>query len=130
MTVLGAVLDHEHLAVALDDLSLDLADFFVEQDLVGQFAIENLLTDLRDTPGTKRVGATRPAQWWLRLLVRLEQWLVGPLGFGRRVGLHAVEALENRPSSGGSNGHCFLHIFDWFVHLFSLSTAGTSGNSQ
>ena len=61
MTVLGAVLDHEDFAVALDDLCLDLADFFIEQDLVGQFAIENLLTDLRDTPGTKRVGAARPA---------------------------------------------------------------------
>src|SRR3989440_2040883 len=118
MTVLGAVLDHENLAVALDDLSFDLADFFIEQDLVGQFAVENLLADLRNTPRAKRVGATRPAQRWLRLLVRLKQWLVGPLGFGRRIGLHAVEAFKYRPCSGGSNGDCFLHIFYWFMHLF------------
>jgi len=35
MAVLGAVLDHQDFAVALDDLGLDLAHFFVEQNFVG-----------------------------------------------------------------------------------------------
>ena len=35
VAVLGAILHHQDLAVALDDLRLDLADLFVQQDFDG-----------------------------------------------------------------------------------------------
>ena len=62
VAVLGAILDHQDLAVALDDLGLDLADLLVEQNFVGQLAVENLLANLGDALGTERVGGARPAQ--------------------------------------------------------------------
>ena len=87
VAVLGAVLDHQDLAVALDDLGLDLAHLLVEQDFVGQLAVENLLADLGDALGTERVGGARPAEGRLLLLIALEEGLVAPLGGeGRRWG--------------------------------------------
>jgi len=68
MAVLGAVLHHQDFAVALDDLRLDLADFFVEQNFVGQLAVENLLADLGHALGTERVRGARPAEGRLFLL--------------------------------------------------------------
>ena len=91
VAVLRAILDHQDLAVALDDLSLDLADFFVQQNFVGQLAIENLLTDFRHTLRTERVRGARPAERRLRFFVGLEQRLVGPLRRGRRIRLDAVK---------------------------------------
>ncbi len=60
----GAVLNHKDLAVALDDLGLDLANLLVEEDFVGEFAVDDLLTDLRDAPGaegSRWCGANREA---------------------------------------------------------------------
>jgi len=57
----GAILDHQDLAVALDDLSLDFADLLVEEDLVGQLAVDDLLANLRDALGAEGVGGTGPA---------------------------------------------------------------------
>ena len=82
----GAVLDHEDLAVALDDLRLDLADLFVQEDLVGQLAVDDLLTDLRDALGAEGVGGAGPAEGRLLFLVALEQGLVAPLGGEAGVG--------------------------------------------
>ncbi len=76
----GAVLHHQDLAVAFDDLGLDLAHLFVQQDLVGQLAVNDLLADLGDAFGTERIGGARPAQGRLLLLVGLQQRLVAPLG--------------------------------------------------
>ena len=45
MTVLLAVLDHQDLAVSLDDLCFDFADSFVEQDFVRQLAVDDLLAN-------------------------------------------------------------------------------------
>jgi hypothetical protein len=61
VAVLRAVLDHPDLAVALDDLRLDLADFFVHQNVDRQMAVENLLANFRHALGAKRVGRARPA---------------------------------------------------------------------
>ena len=44
VTVLGAILNHQDLAVAFDDLGFDLAHFFILQDLNRHFAVEDLLT--------------------------------------------------------------------------------------
>ena len=46
-----AVLHHQDLAVALDDLRLDLADLLIEENLMGELAIDDLLTDLRACTG-------------------------------------------------------------------------------
>jgi hypothetical protein len=40
-------------AVALDDLRFDLADLLVEKNLVREFAVDDLLTNLRDALGAE-----------------------------------------------------------------------------
>ncbi len=80
VAVLGAVLDHQDLAVALDDLGLDFAHLLIEQDFVGQLAVENLLANLGDALGTERIGGARPAEGRLFFLPALLQGLVAPLG--------------------------------------------------
>ena len=60
--------------VALDDLSLDLANLFIQQHFVGQLAIQNLLADGRNALGAERIGRTRPAQRRLFLLPALQQY--------------------------------------------------------
>ena len=97
VAVLGAVLDHQDLAVALDDLGLDFADLFIEQDFVGQLAVEDLLANLGDALGAERVGGARPAEGRLFFLLALEERLVAPLGREGRVGADAVEPLVNDP---------------------------------
>jgi hypothetical protein len=80
VAVLGAVLDHQDLAVALDDLGLDLAHLLVEQDFMGQLAVKNLLANLGHALGTERVSGARPAEGRFFLLPALLQRLVAPLG--------------------------------------------------
>ena len=63
-----AVLYHQDIAVALNDLRLDLADLLIQQNLMRQLAINDLLADCRNALRTKRVGAARPAQRRLGLL--------------------------------------------------------------
>ena len=82
----GAILDHQDLAVALDDLRLDLADLLVEQDLVGELAVDDLLTDLGDALGAEGVSGAGPAEGWLLFLIALEERLVAPLGGEAGVG--------------------------------------------
>ena len=62
VAVHGAILHHQDLAVALDDLRLDLADLFVQQNLVRQFAVDDLLPDLRDATRAQRIGRAGPAE--------------------------------------------------------------------
>ena len=112
VAVLGAVLDHQDLAVALDDLGLDFAHLLVEQDFVGQLAVENLLADLGDALGTERVRGARPAEGRLLLLPALLQGLVAPLGGERGVGADAVQPLEDHPRSLGRVDCGFLGILD------------------
>ena len=116
VAVLGAVLDHQDLAVALDDLRLDLADLLVEQHFVGQLAVENLLANLGHALGTERVSGARPAQGRLLLLVALLQGLVGPLGGEGRVRADAVQPLKNDPRALGRVDDGFLGVLDCFGH--------------
>ena len=94
----GAVLDHEDLAVALDDLGLDLADLFVEEDLVGELAVDNLLADGGHAAGAEGVGGAGPAEGRLLFLVALEEGLVGPAGGEGFVGADLVEGCEDVPA--------------------------------
>ncbi len=107
----GAVLDHEDLAVALDDLGLDLADLLVEEDLVGEFAVDDLLADLRDALGAEGVGGAGPSEGRLLFLVALEQRLVAPLGGEALVGADGIQSAEYCPTCFGSVGERFLEQF-------------------
>jgi len=71
VAVLGAVFDHQDLAVALDDLGLDLTHLLVEQNFMGQLAVEDLLADLGNALGTERVCGARPAEGRLLFLIAL-----------------------------------------------------------
>src|SRR6516165_952907 len=101
VAVLGAILDHENLAIALDDLGLDFANLFIQKDFMGKLAVEDLLANLRDALGTERVSGARPAERRLLLLVALEQGLVAPLWGERRVGADAVQPLIDNPGAPG-----------------------------
>ena len=104
----GAVLDHEDLAVAFDDLRLDLADLLVEQDLVGELAVDDLLTDFRDAARAEGVGGARPTEGRLLLLVALQQGLVTPLGGEGSVWADAVELFKYCPTCLRDHGDGLL----------------------
>jgi hypothetical protein len=114
--VLGAILHHQDLAVALDDLGLDLPDFLVHQNFVWQVPIQNLLPDFRHALGAKRIRCTRPAERGLGLFVRFEQRLVRPLGSRRRVGVDAVQAIEHNPGALGGGDNGFLDVLNRLAH--------------
>ena len=116
MAVLRAILHHQDLAVSLDHLGLDLADLFIEQDLVGEFAVDDLLPDFGDAPGAQRIGLPGPAQGRLLFLIALEQRFVGPSRFERRVLFDLIEFVENNPSSTCGHGYGFLDVLDGLVH--------------
>src|SRR5581483_5202514 len=100
---------------------LDLAYFLVEQDVVGQLAIEDLLPDFRHALRAQRVGRPRPAQWGLALLVRFQHRLIGPLGRERWLGMDAIQPLEKEPRAVRGDVEGLLHIFYRLVHFLSLS---------
>jgi hypothetical protein len=114
VAVLRAILDHEDFAVALDDLRLDLADLLVEENLVGQLAVDDLLANLGDALRTERVCGARPAEGRLFLLPRLQQRFIGPLRRERRVRANAVQLFEDGPGGLGREGHRSLSVFDSF----------------
>jgi len=121
VAVLLAVLDHHDLAVALDDLGLDLAHLLVAQDVDGELAVDDLLTDLRDAPRTQRVGLTRPAERRLGLLVGLQKGFVRPAG-NEGVGLvDAVEGREDTPGRPCCVAQPLFRILDRLVHVTTPS---------
>ena len=116
VSMLRAIFHHQDLALALDDLRLDFAGLFVQQDFLRKLAVNDLLADLRYAFRTERVGRTRPSQGWLLLFVGLEERLVRPLRRERRIGLDAVEAVKNLPGTVGGNCQCLLNILNRFRH--------------
>ena len=117
VAVLRAILHHQDLAVALDDLRLDLAHLFVQQNFVRQLAVKNLLANLRYALGAKRIGRARPAQRRLFLLPALLQRLVAPLRRECVIGADPVQLLKNNPRSLGCVYGGFLYIFNGFWHV-------------
>ena len=114
----GAVLHHQDLSVALDDLRLQLADLLVQQDLVGQLAVHDLLADLRHALRTQRVRGARPAQRRLLLLVALQQRLVAPLGRkAGAIGEQRVEFAVDNPSALGGLDHNSLEYLCALCHV-------------
>jgi hypothetical protein len=108
------------LAVALDDLGLDLADLLVEEDLVGQLAVHDLLADLGDALGAEGVSGAGPAEGRLLLLVALEQGLVRPARREALVGADRVQLAEDSPAGLCAEDHTFFKYLGCLTHvLFS-----------
>ena len=116
MAVLRAVLDHQDLAVALDDLRLDLADLLVQQDLVVTLAIEDLLARFAHAHGAQRVGLARPAERRLHFLPGLLKRNVRPLGNERASRFDAVQGIESDPGTLRGVSQSLLDVLDRFVH--------------
>ena len=115
--VLRAVLDHQDLAVALDDGRLDLANLFVEQHLVVALAVEDLLARFADARRAQRVGLARPAERRLHLLPGLLNRLVGPLGREGLGPLHRIERIEYDPRTPGRDREPLLDVLDRLMHM-------------
>ncbi len=104
ISVDGAILDHQDFAVALDDLRLDFTGPFVQQDAIIQFAVDNLLANLRHTTRAQRIGLPRPAQRRLRLFTGLQQRLIRPPGCERWIfGKEIVTPTKYLPRPVRSN---------------------------
>ena len=88
----------------------------MEQNLVVHLAIDDLLANLGDAFGTKRIGLARPAQRRLRLLITLQQRLIGPLRRERRVLLNLIQRIKNLPGGISADCYRFFKILDWFMH--------------
>ncbi len=119
-----AILDHDDLAVLLGDSGLDLADLFRQERFERPGAIENGLPCLSYAGGAQRVGLTRPAKGRLRLLIRLKQWLIRPLGDEGRVLADLVGAGEHLPGSVCHDGQSFFHVLNGRVHLIPPVRSG------
>ena len=111
-----AFLHHQNLAIALDNLRLDLAQFLVEKDLVREFTIHDLLANLRDATGAQGIRLARPAQLGLHFLVALEQRFFRPLGREGRVRFDLIDFIENGPGRSGGHSDNFFGVFDWLGH--------------
>ncbi len=89
-----AILHHPHLAVALDNLRLDLADLLAHQLAPIFFAGDDRFARFFHARGTKRIGLPRKAQRRLGLFPGFQQRLVRPLRSDRRIGILLVEVLD------------------------------------
>ena len=115
LTVNGAFLYHEDLAVALNDLGLDFAHLLVAQDLDRHLAVEDLLTDFGDALRAEGVRLTRPSHLRLDLFPGLQERLVGPFRRERRVRADGVDLVVNEPRALRCDGDGLLDILNWFV---------------
>jgi len=111
MPVLGAILDHPDLTVALDDLRFDLADLFIDEGRDLAIAAQDLLAGLDHTIRTKRIGLAREAERRLRLLPGFEDRLIGPFRDERFAGLELVDRLDGVERAGSDVGQSFFKIF-------------------
>src|SRR5208282_3588618 len=91
---------------------------FVQQDFMGQLAVEDLLADFGDALGTERVGSAGPAEGRFLFLIALEEGLFGPLGREGRIGADAVEALKNNPRGFRPVDGDLLGVLDGFGHVW------------
>ena len=62
VAVLGAIFDHPHLAVALNDLSFDLAHVLINQDPVVVSPVNNPVARLSDAGGAEGIRAAGETQ--------------------------------------------------------------------
>src|SRR5579863_8299679 len=120
MAMLGAVLHHQDLAVALDDLRLDLANLLIQKDFMGQLAVDYLVADLRDAARAQGIRLTWPAECRLLLLVALQQRLVRPFRRKGLVLIDLIELVEHGPGRTSPESHCFFNELDRLSHSFGF----------
>src|ERR1700735_181726 len=89
-----AFLHHPDLAIALDDLSLYLADFLMDQVHEVLAAGEDSLARVVNAAWAERIGSTRPAKRRLALLPGLQQRLIGPFRRKGRIRIALIEELN------------------------------------
>src|SRR4029077_5672406 len=97
----GAFLHHPDLAIALNDLSLDLAYLLVNEVGPVLGAVDDGVASFLDAAGAERVGGARPAEGGLALLPRLQHGLVRPLRSERRIRPKPIEDLDGVESQPG-----------------------------
>ena len=94
LAVDGAFFHHPDLAVALDDLRLDLADLLVDQVGPVLLAVHDGVARFLHAVGAERVRRARPAERGLGLLPGLQQRLIGPFRREGWIGIVLVEELN------------------------------------
>ena len=115
-TMNRAVFDHHDLAVAFDDLRLDLADLLVEQNRVVFLTVQDFLAGFPNARRAERIGLARPAEGRLDLLVRLQQRLLGPTRDEGLVLPDLVQRVEHDPPGAGHVGRSLLGVLNRLVH--------------
>src|SRR5690242_6041217 len=108
MAVLRAVLDHQDLAVTLDDLGLDLARLLAGEEAEILLAGEHQLARLLDAGRAERVGGPRPAQHREGALARLQERGRRPLGLKGPGFEPAVDELDDGPCCLRGTGRSLL----------------------
>ena len=90
----GAFLHHPDLAIALDNLRFDFADFFVDQ--VGPVfrPVEDQIARFAHAIGTKRIRGARPAERRLGFLPGFQQRLIRPFRSEGRIWFVLIEELN------------------------------------
>ncbi len=99
-----AFFHHPDLAVALDDLRLDLADLFVHQVAPILFAVDDRFARFLHATGAERIGLPRPAERRLGLFPGLQQRLIRPFRRERWIRIVLVEMLDR--VKGDRGGFC------------------------
>src|SRR5437867_3235892 len=118
MPMLGAVLHHQDLAFALDDLRLDFAGTRVIEQ-VGKWSgtVQDLFADFRHAARAQGVGLARPAELRLGLLPGLQQGLLRPAGRERGILPDLVRLIEYRPHGAGHISESLLEVFNRLMHF-------------
>ena len=116
LAVFGTFLDHPHLAVALNDRRLDLADLLIDQRRHIALTRQYLLTRLDDALRAKRIRLPRETERRLRLLPRFKDRLVSPLRGKRRVRLELIHRLDRVERARGDVGQTLLDVLDRSLH--------------
>jgi hypothetical protein len=78
---------------------------------VREFAVDDLLANLRDAFRAEGVGGAGPAEGRLLFLVALEKGLVTPLGGEALIGADQVQSAEDCPTCFGSIGERLFEQF-------------------
>jgi hypothetical protein len=94
LAVNRAFLNHPNLAIALDNLRFDFADFLVDEIGPIFLAVNDQIARFADAIRTERVRGARPAESGLGLLPRLEQRLIRPLRSEGRIRFVLIEILN------------------------------------
>jgi hypothetical protein len=93
-SVNGAFLYHPDLAIALDNLRFDFADFFMDQIGPVFFSVDDQIARFTHAIGTQGIRGARPTEGRLGFLPGLQQRLIRPLRRKRRIGIKFIEVLN------------------------------------